>query len=109
MLHTFSIGSLLDSLLHEFMVVNVKRRPRINQGQARAHLFRFTDSGAGLDAECLGFIRCCDHEGRVRHERHDSDRLVPKFGAILLFNRRKIGIQIQEEDLKWSVVVQVKR
>jgi hypothetical protein len=90
----------LDRFDDAVVVVDVDLVARLDQDQAGTHPLGFGHDGTGSDAVRLGLITGGDAAGCVGHHGYDSHGLTAQLGAILLLDRGKIGIEIDEEPVE---------
>ncbi len=86
------------------MILDVKRRPGLDEHQPRATLPRLADVGAGLDPETLRLVAGGDAAGAVGHDWNDGDRLIAQGGLLLLLNGGEEGVEIDDEGAKGHAI-----
>ena len=98
----------IDCLENALVVIGVEPVPGLHRDDIGANPPRVPHEGAGLDAEALGRVAGSDRAGGVRQRLHDDDRLAAQGRGLLLFTRRKEGVEIEEQPLdeigrRWCV------
>lgn len=71
--------------------------PRFHQLDARAEALGIADLRARAYPKGLRFVAGCDAAGGIGHDGNDGNRPVAKPWLQFLFNRRKVGVQIEKE------------
>jgi len=69
-----------------------------DENDARAKLFGFSNLGAGLDPEGLGFVAGGDAACSVGHCGDDSERFATIFLVKLLFDGREEAVEVDVEE-----------
>jgi hypothetical protein len=81
------------------VILGIEPMISVHRDDARAEPPRVPRQGAGLDAESRGRIAGGNGDGGIHRRLYDDDGLAAQGRAILLFARRKEGVEIEEQRL----------
>ena len=93
----FHRNVLVDRAQNPVVIFDVELVVGLHQLHIRAEPPRFMHQRAGLDAEGLRRVARRNGAGRLRHRRHDDDRLAPQLRMFLLLARSEKTVEIKNE------------
>ena len=95
--HLFDRNVAVDRRQNAVVILDVELVVGRHEQHVGAKPPRLVHQRAGLDAEGLGGVAGCDGAGRLRHRRHDDDRLAPERRILLLLAGREETVQIKNQ------------
>jgi hypothetical protein len=89
----------VDGFQNALVIIGVEPVIGLHRDHVRAQPPRLAHERARLDPEGLGGVAGGDRDGAVRQRLHDDDELTAQGRGLLLFARRKEGVEIEEQPL----------